>query len=53
MTILSNDYASNLPIPTKIAHGGPANFASAFSEYVEKKGTPGWESFARTAAFPP
>lgn len=38
MTILSNDYPSNLPNSTKIAHGGTANFASAFSAYVEKSG---------------
>jgi glycosyltransferase involved in cell wall biosynthesis len=38
MIILSNDYPSNLPRSTKVAHGGTENFASAFSEYVEKSG---------------
>lgn len=38
MTILSNDYPSNLPGSTKIAHGGTSNFASAFSAHVERNG---------------
>lgn len=34
MRILSNDYRSNLPNESAIAHGGPANFAQNFSNYV-------------------
>lgn len=38
MTILSNDYPSNLPRASKVAHGGTANFARAFSSYAVAHG---------------
>lgn len=38
MRILSNDYRSNLPGESDIAHGGPANFARAFSAHAVKHG---------------
>lgn len=34
MRILSNDYLANLPNATKVAHGGPANFARHFSAFT-------------------
>lgn len=38
MKILSNDYRSNLPGMSKVAHGGPANFTRVFSTYVSDHG---------------
>lgn len=38
MKILSNDYRSNLPTESSVAHGGPANFARAFSAHAVKRG---------------
>lgn len=38
MRILSNDYISNLPGATKVAVGGPANFARNFSAFALNAG---------------
>lgn len=38
MKILSNDYLSNVPLDSRVAPGGPAHFAYAFSEEVIKHG---------------
>jgi len=38
MKILSNEYRSNVPGESAIAHGGPANFASAFSDFAAGRG---------------
>lgn len=38
MRILSNEYRSNVPGQSKIAHGGPGNFARTFSDYVVAAG---------------
>lgn len=38
MRILSNDYASNVPAATVVGHGGPAQFAGAFSDFAAARG---------------
>lgn len=38
MRILSNDYASNVPDNPSVGHGGPAQFAAGFSDFVSSRG---------------
>ncbi len=49
MKILSNDYGSNVPGDKALGHGGPAQFAGAFSDFAAGRGH-GWAGVVLRAA---